>query len=151
MKNATYVKDNEFVIDVLKYAIDEKVRPSSKFYEILCAYKNWRSKLLKQESSEQNQLKWNEFYAVYKKWTNQMGLQGVPKEEAIKLLEVHPWKQLKEAEGDGIEILKNERTRRYWKRQHTLKTLNPTWLNHLPNENVKTIETTDKLVEIDNK
>lgn len=151
LKNATFINDHEYVVDVLEYAMDENVRPSVKFYEILDAFKYSRSRLLKQEPSEEEQIKCKAFFNVYNKWMNQMGLKGLTKEEAIKLLNVHPWKQLKEAEGDGIEILKNERTRRQWKQQHTLKVLTQNRLNGFQNRNLETIENMDKIVEIDEK
>lgn len=146
LKNANYVKDYDYVIDVLEYAINENVRPSVKFYEILISFKYFYSKSRKQEPNDEEHTKYNAFYAVYKKWTKQMGLQGLTKEEAIKLLNVHPWKQLLEEEGDGIEILKNERTRRYWKKQHTLKKLTPKHLKHLESENFIAIENVQKTV-----
>lgn len=151
MKNAAYLKDYDYVIDVLEYAMVENVRPSTKFYEILSSFKYFYSKSRKQEPNEEEHTKYNAFFAVYKKWTKQMGLQGLTKEEAIKLLDVHPWKQLKEPEGDGIEALKNERTRRFWKKQHTLKKLTPNQVNHLQSDNFKAIENSKKTVEIDEK
>lgn len=151
MKNATFVKDYDYVIDVLEYARNENIRPSLKFFENLNTFKYYHSKSRKNESYDEEQLKYNQFHAVYKKWSIQMGLEGLTKNEAIKLLDTHPWKQLKEAEGDGIEMLKNERTRRFWKKQHTLKKLTPNHLNHLQSESIKAIEHRQTPVEIDEK
>lgn len=144
LKNATFVKDYDYVIGVLEYAMNENVRPSPKFYEVLSTFKYYHSKSRKLDEQEEHRRKYNQFYAVYKKWSKQMGLEGLTKEEAIKLLDTHPWRQLKEAEGDGIELLKNERTRRFWKKQHTLKKLTPNHLNHLQSGTIETIENSQK-------
>lgn len=148
MKNAQFAGDYAYVIDILEYAMNENIRPSTKFYEILSSFKHSCDISLKNNPNEDEQITFDGFFTVYKKWKKQMGLKGLKKVEALELLNVHPWKQLKEAEGDGIENLKNERTRRYWKKQHTLKILSPNRLNHLQSEKLENIE---KIVEIDGK
>lgn len=149
--NATFIFDYDYVIDVLDYAINEQLRPSSKFYQIVSLFNYECMKKLKSTPNEEEQRKFNAFVAIYKNWKKQFGLNGVQHEEIMKLLEVHPWKQLKEAEGDGIEMLKNERTRRLWKRQHALKVLTPNRLNKLRSENLKVIDNSPKMEEIDEK
>lgn len=151
LKNAAFINDYDYVIDVVEYSMNENIRPSTRFYEILSKFKYFHSKSRKLEPNEEEDAKYKRFYAVYNKWSQQMGLQGLRREEAINLLETHPWRQLKEAEGDGIEMLKNERTRRFWKKQHTLKKLTPHHLNNLQSKNVKTIENPQKTVEPDEK
>lgn len=151
LKNASCAKDYDYVIDILEYAMNENIRPSSKFYDILISFKYGHSKARKLEPNEEEHVKYNEFFVVYQKWSKQMGLQGLTKEEAMKLLDAHPWRQLKEAEGDGIEVLKNERARRFWKKQHTLKKLTPNHLSHLQSEQIKSIGNSPKIVEIEEK
>lgn len=122
-----------------------------KFYDILSTFKYFRVKALQEEPNKAEQITCNALVAISKRWKKQMGLYGVAHEEIIKSLNVHPWKQLKEAENDGIEILKNERTRRLWKRQHTLKTLTANRLNNLQSDHLKIIDYSHNCQGIDEK
>lgn len=131
MRNAAYNKDCEYCIDLLNYAMNEGIKPSSRFVQIMSKFKNSQFYAMKMDGKEEAKAKYSQFYRVYKRWQEQMELLGLSLDEATKLLNVHPWKQLKESPGEGIEILKNKRTRRYWKRQHTLERLNPSRLKRL--------------------
>lgn len=136
LRNAT--KGNsynfDFVNDVLEYAMSENIKPSERFAEILRNFKNVNYyRLTQEQDNDEEWTKYNAFYRVYKKWQSQMELKGLSADEAKKLLKVHPWKQIKEPEGDGIEPVYNINTRRLWKRQNVLKKLTP-----------KTIETIDR-------
>lgn len=151
MSNATHACDYDYAIDVIEYTMHEDVRPSLKFYDILSTFKYFRVKALRDEPNEAEQIKCNALLAIFKRWKKQMGLYGMAHQEIIKSLNVHPWKQLKEAENNGIESLKNVRTRRLWKRQHTLKTMTPNRLNNLQSDHLKFIDCSDNSAEIDEK
>lgn len=131
MKNATFINDYDYAIDILNYAIAEDVKPSHRFNEILTKFKNGRYYTLQKQSNEDELSKYNAFYRVYKNWKSQMQLAGLSADEVSKLLHVHPWRQLKEGEGTGIEDVKNVNTRRLWKRQSVLKKLNPTRIERI--------------------
>lgn len=134
LKNAAYIKDYDYVIDVLEYTMNENIKPSLKFTQILSTFKNNRYHSLQKQDDDEELLKYNAFYKVYKNWKSQMELTGLSGDEVTKLLHIHPWGQLKEAEGKGIEGVKNIKTRRLWKRQRVLKKLNPTHIEKLQNE-----------------
>lgn len=152
LKNASFIKDYEYVIDVLKYAMNEDIKPSSKFNEILSKFKNSRFHSLQSNDDDQEQIKYNAFYTVYKKWQEQMGLDGLKsRDEATKLLRVHPWKQLKEGEGEGIEPVKNMKTRRYWKVQHALVKLTPARFDRLQGQNTEKLENIETMEKIEDK
>lgn len=151
LKNATYVKDYDFVMDILFYATEENIKPSPRFIEILSKFKNASFHSLQSEQNSDAQIKYNRFYAAYKKWKEQMALDGLSRDEATKLVNVHPWKQLKESEGDGIEMVKNKKTRRYWKVQHALVKLTPDRLDRLHKQNPQQIENIETNVESNDK
>lgn len=140
MRVATHIKDYDYVIDVLEYAMNENVQPSGRFNEILSKFKNSRYYLLQAEDNEEERIKYNAFYRVYKKWKSQMNLNEISSVAAIKLLNVHPWKQIKEAEGDGIEPVKNKNTRLLWKRQHSVAKLTQSHLDRLHDENQSNLD-----------
>lgn len=144
MKNATYTQDYKYVTDILEHTMSEDIKPSFKFTEMLNRFSVSRYRSLQQENNEQELAKYNRFYRVYKAWKTQMGLDGLSKDEISAQLNVHPWKQLKEADSDGIEIVKNKRTRRYWKRQHILKKLKPSCLENLSKSSADTTENTQE-------
>lgn len=138
LKNAAYIKDYDYVIDVLEYAMNENIKPTSKFIEILSKFRTSRFYALQSNPNDPEHIENEKFYAVYRKWRAQMGLAGLSRDDAIKAANVHPWKQLEEGEGDGIEIVKNKTTRRTWKIQRTLHKLTPTRIDRLQNENIET-------------
>lgn len=140
MKNAIHKSDYDYTIDVLDYAKDNDIKPSAKFAEMLSEFKNKRYRRLQKQPHEQELTKFNQFYKVYKKWKTQMGLVNLSPDDVDKLLNIHPWKQIKEPEGTGIEDVKNSKIRRLWKRQHTLEKLTPSRLERLS----KKSETTTK-------
>lgn len=86
---------------------------------------------VQENKNAQDLERFHRFYKVYKEWKTQMELNGLTTEEISKQLNVHPWKQLKEVEQLGIEMVKNQKTRRYWKKQHLLKKLKPSRLERL--------------------
>lgn len=147
MRIAIYVKDYDYIIDVLNYAMDENIKPSSKFAEMLRKFKSLRYNALQQKPNEAEQLNFNRFYACYKKWKQQMGLDGLMADDVSKLLNVHPWKQIKEGDIDGLEPVKNKRTRRIWKIQHSLKKLSPNKLEHLGGDDGENAEKTTPITE----
>lgn len=130
--------------------MDEDIKPSPRFIEILSQFKGARFGSLQNKENAAEKAKFNKFYVFYNKWKVQMGLVGLSRDDAMKLMNVHPWKQLKEKEGDGIEMLKNRKTRRYWKVQHTLEKLTPSRLNRPHNQNAEKMET-DKIEKITEK
>lgn len=134
MRNAIYINDYDYVIDVLDYAKDNDIKPSLKFAEMLAEFKNRCYHRIQRSQNEEELTQFNRFYKVYKKWKTQMGLAGLSPDDVDKLLNIHPWKQLKEAEGTGIEPLKNSRIRRLWKKQHALIKLTPARLERLSKE-----------------
>ncbi|XP_031621039.1 pentatricopeptide repeat-containing protein 1, mitochondrial-like [Contarinia nasturtii] len=133
LKNATYNNDYDYVIDVLEYVMHENIKPSIRFYEMLAKFKNARYNSLQQIDDDEKLIKYNRFYVKYKSWKSQMGLSGLSTDEVVKLLRSHPWKQLKQAEGEGIEAVKNKKTRRIWKRQHTVAKLTSNRLERMHN------------------
>lgn len=154
LKNAAYIKDYDYVIDVLKYAMSENIKPSLRFAQILSIFKNHRYYSLQKQDNDEELLKYNAFYTVYKTWKSQMELTGLSADEVTKLLNVHPWKQIKEAQGVGIEGEKNIYTRRLWKRQRVLKKLNPTHIKQLTSEsqmNSEKDQFTEHVVKPDSK
>lgn len=134
LKNASYIKDYDYVIDVLEYAMSENIKPSLRFTQILSTFKNIRYYSMQKQDDDDELCKYNAFYKVYKTWKSQMELTGLSPDEVSKLLKVHPWGQIKEAEREGIEGTKNIKTRRLWKRQSVLKKLNPTHIKQLQSE-----------------
>ncbi|XP_055325071.1 pentatricopeptide repeat-containing protein 1, mitochondrial-like [Sitodiplosis mosellana] len=143
LKNATFIKDYDYVNDVLEYAMIENIKPSLRFTEILGTFKNGRYYKLQNNDNNEELAKYNAFYKVYKKWKSQMELTGLSTDEVKKLLYVHPWGQLKEAEGEGIEDVKNINTRRLWKRQRVLKKLNSSCIEKIHSQN-KTHENSER-------
>lgn len=131
MKNAAYIKDSDYAIDVLKYAMAENIKPSFKFTEIVSKFSVSQYRTVQENKNAQDLERFHRFYKVYKEWKTQMELNGLTTEEISKQLNVHPWKQLKEGEQLGIEMVKNQKTRRYWKKQHLLKKLKPSRLERL--------------------
>lgn len=131
MRNAAYIKDFDYAIDVLNYAMDENIKPSFKFTEIVSKFSAYQYRTVQENNNAQDLERFHRFYKVYKEWKTQMELNGLTTEEISKRLNVHPWKQLKEGEQLGIEMVKNQKTRRYWKKQHLLKKLKPSRLERL--------------------
>lgn len=131
MKNAAHIKDSDYAIDVLKYAMAENIKPSFKFTEIVSKFSAKQYRTVQENKNAQDLERFHRFYKVYKEWKTQMELNGLTTEEISKQLNVHPWKQLKEGEQLGIEMVKNQKTRRYWKKQHLLKKLKPSRLERL--------------------
>lgn len=135
LRKATYSKDYDYVIDILEYAMSENLKPSYRFAEALGIFKNTRYYALQKQDSEEELIKYKAFYKVYKEWKSQMELTGLSADDVKKLLHVHPWKQLKEGEGEGIEDIKNIKTRRLWKRQMVLKKLTPISVDKIHSQN----------------
>lgn len=131
MKNAAYIKDFDYAIDILKYAMTEDIKPSFKFTEIVSKFSASQYRTVQENNNAQDLERFRRFYKIYKEWKTQMELNGLTTEEISKRLNVHPWKQLKEGEQLGIEMVKNQKTRRYWKKQHLLKKLKPSRLERL--------------------
>lgn len=132
LRNATYIKDYDFVIDILEYAINERLKPSLKFMEFFNEFdKSQYFKLRNRDDNDEEYLKFKRFYKVYKNWKVHNDLVGLSGDGFSRALRVHPWKQIKEGEGEGLEPVKNMKVRRYWKRQHTVEKLNPTRLKNL--------------------
>lgn len=152
LKNASFTNDFEYVIDLLKYAMEENLKPSAKFMQILGNFKNKQYHLMQKNTNNPVMYKYNAFYAFYKQWKKQMGLLGLSSDETIKLLNEHPWYQFKETEGDGIEIVKNKKTRRMWKQQHALIKLTPQRIERLAGQNaIDDPNKSEKPIEIDDK
>lgn len=61
-----------------------------------------------------------EFSIAYSQWKQKMGFAKLKTKEILKLLQENPWNQFKEEESVGLEPLKNVKTRKFWKRAHTL-------------------------------
>lgn len=134
MNNATYIKDYDFVIDVVEYAINERISPSHRFMEMLNEFNKSRYFTLRNRSDDDEEyIKFKRFYRVYKDWKVHNNLVGCSGDDISKSLRVHPWKQIKEDEGYGLERVKNSKIRRLWKRQHTLEKLTPNRIKNLPN------------------
>lgn len=131
LRIAIHVNDYDYVIDVLKYAMDENIKPSCKFAEMLRKFKSYRYNELQMKPNETAQLEFNRFYGIYKKWKQQMDLDGLRADDVTKLLNVNPWKQIKEGDIEGLEPVKNKITRRTWKLQHSLKKLSANKIEHL--------------------
>lgn len=148
MKNAVHVKDYDYVIDILQFAVKENIRPSFKFTEIVNGFNVSRYRSLQAKKNDEELAKYNRFYRIYKVWKTTMELDGLSRDEISRRLNQHPWKQLKEGEKYGIEIVKNKRTRRIWKRQLTLAKLKPARLEQLlipePGPSANTIENADE-------
>lgn len=139
LNNAIYIKDYDFVIDILEYSITERLKPSNKFMEVLNEFeKSCYFKLRNRDENDEEYIKFKGFYKVYKKWKVHNNLVGCSGDDISKALNVHPWKQIKEGEGEGLEYVKNSNIRRYWKKQHALVKLTPTRLKNLqnPKENI---------------
>lgn len=146
LKNATHINDYDYVIDVLDYAKDNEIKPSAKFAEMLGDFKNKRYHRLQRRNDEEELTRFNRFYKVYKKWKTQMGLTNLSPDDVDKLLNIHPWRQIKEPEGTGIEVVKNVKIRRLWKRQHALVKLTPSRLERL-SKNREQIEDEPEQIE----
>lgn len=155
MRKATHIKDYDYVVDVLQYAMNEDIKPSLRFTEIVGEFKNSRYAAIQQHKKEEELQKFNAFYGVFRKWKTQMNLLGLSGDEIKKLLHVHPWKQLKEAEGEGIEPVKNIYTRRIWKKQMVVKKLNPKCIDAIHKQKEKISEkendAMDNTEQIDSK
>lgn len=149
--SATSHYDYDYVIDVLDYTMNENIKPNEIIYKMLSKFKNDRYYSLQKVDSDEEQIKFNRFYTKYKQWKTQMELNGLSSDEAFKLLRVHPWRQLKETEGDGIEIVKNKKTRRMWKRQHSIFKLTSSRLERIDNNHQSHTNKTDQTDTIENK
>lgn len=126
MRSSNFNNDIDAATLILKYAMTEEIKPNQRFCETAGRIKNRiYKKLQSNESSEDEQRKFNRLYAVYKEWRNMFEL------NTADLKEERPWQQYKDSYPTGIEKLKNSKIRRLWGPTHVVKKLNPTYLKRI--------------------
>lgn len=124
LKNACYSKNYDYVIAILITTINEEVKPSEKFVQILSDFKKSRYNKLQKNPDEQEQIEFNHFYKTYLRWKQEMGFSG-PFKDFVKTLREHPWKQFQEPQEEGIEHSKNSYIRHLWKKRHVIQKVTP--------------------------
>lgn len=126
IKNASFNSDIDAATLILTYAMREGIKPNERFCTMIGGFKNrLYNRLQSNESSENENQKFNKLYAVYKDWRNMFEL------NTTDLREDRPWKQYKDSCQTGIEEMKNPYIRRLWKKTHALRKLNPTYLKRI--------------------
>lgn len=124
LKNACYAKDYAYVIDILTITIEENIQPSEKFLQIISNFKRSRYNALQNKPNADEQVEFNQFYRTYLKFKEAIGFTG-SYDDFVKTLREHPWKQFKESQVDGAEILKNSYIQRLWKKRHVIQKVTP--------------------------
>lgn len=143
LKNACYLKNYDYVLEILHIAQREGLKPSAKFLQIIDNFNRIRFLTLRGKISKHDQNEYFRFSREYKKWQKDMNIQDSKEgmEKAIKSADEHPWKQFKEKQPKGIEHIKNVKKFRRSKTKHKLYKLTGNRLNTInetPNEKVQT-------------
>lgn len=128
LKNACYLKDYDYVLEVLHACQTNKLKPSPKFIDIVYTFNKITFQTIRNPKMTTKHDK-NEvfrFSREFKKWQKDMNLDGLDKEAAIKATTEHPWKQFKEAQPDGEETTKNLKKRLSSKKKHSIRKLTKT-------------------------
>lgn len=131
LKNACYVRDYDYVLEVLNLCKVHGVKLSPQFVD--CVYKfdgQSYSRSHHQNPTEHDRKEFYRFSRKFKQWLKDMNLKGLDQEAAIKQVKEHPWKQFKEAQLDGEEPLKNTRKQKWEKKKHFIHKLTITRLEN---------------------
>lgn len=125
IQNACYIKDYNFVIELMHICKREGLQPSEQFLGILDNFNNKSYQFVK-TNPYLKRFQRNDFFKFsreYKNWMRHMGLHGLPKDEVNRKLREHPWKQFKEEQTKGVEGIKNPRKWNKRKNRHYLRKL----------------------------
>lgn len=123
LKNACYLRNYDYALEILHNVEKENLKLSGKFLKIIDEFNRVQFLSLRSKKcTKRDQNEYFRFSREYKHWKKNMqiedGVDGMKK--AIKLADVHPWKQFKEQQSDGIENVKNIKKFRKSKTKHKL-------------------------------
>lgn len=121
--NAAKSNNYPYIMHILECLHGESLKPSVEFMKKIEKYHMNRYLYVKDNETNLTADEINafrQFSHAYGRWKKKMGLAGLKTKEILKMLLENPWKQFKEETSVGIEPLKNQKTRRLWKRGHVL-------------------------------
>lgn len=131
LKNASHLKDYDYVLEVLHVCKTRNLKPSPKFLDIVYTFNENAFHRIKSKNWSKHER--NEFFRFsreFKNWQKDMHLDGLDKQNAIKAVKENPWKQFKETQPDGEEPAKNTRIQRFSKAKHSIRKLTNTRLEN---------------------
>lgn len=124
LKKACYMKDYDYVLEVLHICKTNHLKPSPRFLDIVYTFnENAFRYLSSRKLSKHDRNEFFRFSREFREWQKEMNLQDMDKESAIKAVKEHPWKQFKEAQPDGEEDIKNTRKQTFKKKRHSIHKL----------------------------
>lgn len=111
-------------MDILNRIKDESLKPSSQLMKKLESYHLDNILKFKENVHNVPQSKIDDFHQYsrnYQGWKFEMGFGKMKTKEILASLSENPWAQLREEQSVGVEPLKNQKTRKLWKRGHVLQ------------------------------
>lgn len=128
LNQGCYRLDFPYIIEILNITKNERLKPNKQFLTHLHEFNQKCYKLKKMNHkdvrSETFQAGFEKFKSKYRKWREFMGL-DTKLDDAVKIVEEHPWEQFQTAEATGMEDVKNPKLRREKKLSRHIKRLTP--------------------------
>lgn len=129
LKQGCYRRDFPFIIEILNITKAEKLKPNKQFLEHLHKFNFHCYNVLKKPNYDATKrAEFEADFSSYKlklrKWKDFMGL-NVKMEEAVKIVQDHPWEQFQSVQADGVEDVKHTKLRRKQKLSRDIKRLTP--------------------------
>lgn len=123
LKNACHANSYPYISDILYMLIDKGIKPSKEFLTIIDTYHGKTlSRFIRKRNflPEKQTTAFFQFSREYKRWQKRTGLYGLQLDEAVKMIQEHPWKQFKESQPEGEENVKNSKKMHLRKKGHLL-------------------------------
>lgn len=143
LRNACFLKNYDYVLEILHTVKGAELQPSSKFLQIVYEFngKQFRS-LQGRTCTQRDRNEYFRFSREFKQWKKDMAIEEGKEamEKKIKTADGHPWKQFKEPRPTGVENVKNVHKFKKPKTKHRLYKLTENRLNTISEKHSKTAD-----------
>ncbi|KAG4067709.1 hypothetical protein HA402_005481 [Bradysia odoriphaga] len=129
LKQGCYRRDFPYIFEILKITKKERLKPNRQFLEHIDKFNYHCYNILKRLTDNPTrraefEADFKNFRSKLKKWKDFMGL-NVKLDEAVKIVEEHPWEQFQSVQADGAEEVKHPKLRHKQKLSRHIKRLTP--------------------------